>query len=69
MMTLIGRLCALCAVSALMEMALSDAKARASLRMIGGLMMLHLTLSGARDLLDSLARAQGLQELLYSLMG
>lgn len=67
-MTLIGRLCALCAVGALIEMALSNGGARSALRMICGLLMLHLTLCGVQDLLAQLAGAQGLQELFESLM-
>ena len=45
-----ARLCALCAVCALMQMALGDSGQQAGLRMIGGLLMLHLVISGAQEL-------------------
>ena len=51
MMSLMARLCALCALSAVIQMALGESDAKGSLRMIGGLLMLYLTLSGARDLI------------------
>lgn len=69
MMTLIGRLCALCAVSALLEMALGESEMRGSIRMIGGLLMLHLTLCGARQVLESVAAAQNFSDMLQSLIG
>ena len=50
MMTLMARLCALCAVCSLLQAALPREEGRASLRMIGGLRMLHLVLSGAEEL-------------------
>ena len=50
MMTLMARLCALCAVCSLMQVALPREEGRASLRMIGGLLMLHLVIGGAREL-------------------
>ena len=49
-MTLIARLCGLCAVSTLIQMVLDETNSRTSLRMISGLLMLHLTLSSASDL-------------------
>lgn len=69
MMTLIGRLCALCAVSALLEMALGENEMRGSIRMIGGLLMLHLTLHGAREILDGVISAQSFADMLQSLIG
>ena len=48
LMTLIARLCALCAVCALMQMALGETDGQGGLRMLGGLLMLHLVLSGAQ---------------------
>lgn len=68
MMTLIARLCALCAISALMELVLGDNDARGALRMICGLLMLHLTLSGAQTLIYQLSHASGLQSMLESLI-
>ena len=69
MMTLIGRLCALCAVSALLEMALGESEMRGGIRMIGGLLMLHLTLYGAQDVLESVVSAQNFMDMLQSLIG
>ncbi len=69
MMTLIGRLCALCAVSALMEMTLGESEMRGGIRMIGGLLMLHLTLCGAQNVLQSVMSAQNLTDMLQSLIG
>ncbi len=72
MMTLIGRLCALCAVSAILEMLLggegADGDAKGTLRMVCGLLMLHLTLSGVKELAGQLSQADGLQSMLQSLM-
>ena len=48
MMTLMARLCTLCALTAMIQMALGENDAKGSMRMIGGLLMLHLTLDGAR---------------------
>ena len=42
--------CTLCALTAMIQMALGENDAKGSMRMIGGLLMLHLTLDGARDL-------------------
>ena len=50
MMTLMARLCALCAVCSLLQAALPREEGRASLRMIGGMLMLHLVISGAVEL-------------------
>lgn len=68
MMTLMARLCGLCAVSALIQMALGESEARASLRMISGLLMLHLTLSGAGEVLKALASADSFETALACLM-
>ena len=48
MMTLMARLCTLCALTAMIQMALGENDAKGSMRMIGRLLMLHLTLDGAR---------------------
>ena len=50
MMTLMARLCTLCALTAMIQMALGENDAKGSMRMIGGLLMLHLTLEGARPM-------------------
>lgn len=54
-MTLVARLCALCAVCALMQLALGDTRAAGGLRLIGGLLMLHLVISGGYALSVELA--------------
>ena len=50
MMSLCARLCALCAVSALMQMAVPQEWESDGLRMIGGMLMLHLVLGDAQKL-------------------
>lgn len=50
MMTLVARLCALCAVCALIQLILGDTRGAGSLRLIGGLLMLHLVISGGYEL-------------------
>lgn len=57
-MTLVARLCALCAVSALVQLALGDTRTAGSLRMIVGLLMIHLVISGGYELSVRLS-AQG----------
>ena len=68
MMTLTARLCAMCAVSALLQLALPDRRMRGGLRVISGLLMLHLTLSGAAELVHDLAAERSLAEMLERLM-
>ncbi len=68
MMTLMARLCALCALTAMIQMAIGESEAKGSLRMIGGLLMLHLTLSGAYELLISLEQAASVEAILDCLM-
>ncbi len=65
-MTLIGRLCALCAMSALMQLVLDDRQARGSLRVICGMLMLELTLSGVREI--ALSGEGNLMSLLEGIM-
>lgn len=67
-MTLISRLCALCAMSALMQLVLPDKQARGSLRVICGMLMLELTLSGAQELAGALSGEKSLMSLLEGLM-
>ena len=68
MMTLMARLCALCALTAMIQRAIGESEAKGSLRMIGGLLMLHLTLSGAYELLISLEQAASVEAILDCLM-
>ena len=68
-MTLVARLCALCAVCALAQMVLGDANGRDGLRMISGLLMLHLVISGAQELWENLVEADGMMHIFQILMG
>lgn len=68
MMTLMARLCALCAVSALMQMVLPEGGRQSSLRMICGLLMLHLTLSGIQELCAQVVKARDLTRIFEILM-
>jgi len=69
MMTLMARLCALCAMCAAMQMALGDARGGSSVRMIGGLLMLHLVISGAQVLCSDLLAAESLVQMYEILIG
>lgn len=51
-MTLCARLCVLCAVCALMQMAVPQECGGGGLRMIGGMLMLHLVMKDADVLID-----------------
>ena len=68
MMTLMARLCTLCALTAIIQMALGESDAKGSLRMIGGLLMLHLTLDGVYTLWAALARATSVEAILDCMM-
>ena len=68
MITLIAQLCALCAMSALVQMTASEPSARGSLRMICGLLMQMLTLSGLRALGAELAAQRDLMGIFACLM-
>lgn len=59
MMTLMAQLCALCAMSAMMQM-LVPQEGRDSLKLIGGLVMLHLVMSGADTLCAQILAQQDL---------
>lgn len=67
-MTLIARLCALCAMSALMQMVVPEGKSRGGLRLICGLLMLHLTLTGAREMLSGALSSGDLTRIFESLL-
>ena len=68
MMTLMARLCTLCALTAMIQMALGESDAKGSLRMIGGLLMLHLTLDGVYTLWAALAQATSVEAILDCMM-
>lgn len=68
MLTLIARLCALCAVSAMLQMALTQDEGRNALRLAGGLAMLHLVISGGSELLASLLDERDLMGIFGILM-
>ena len=68
MMTLTARLCALCAVCALMQMALGDARGEHGIGLIGGLLMLHLVISGGYALSLELASQRDLGRIFEILM-
>lgn len=67
MVSIIARLCALCAMCALMEIAVPE-EASDSLRMIGGLLMLHLVISGAQGLCQQATSAGSLMHIFDALM-
>ena len=68
MITLIAQLCALCAMSALVQMTAAEPSARGSLRMICWLLMQMLTLSGLRALGAELAAQRDLLGIFACLM-
>lgn len=68
MMTLVARLCALCAMSALIQLALGDTRTAGSMRMIGGLLMIHLVISGGYELSVKLSAQRDLGRILEILM-
>ena len=68
MITLIAQLCALCAMSALVQMTAPEPSARGTLRMICGLLMQLLTLSGLRALGTELAAQRDLMGIFACLM-
>lgn len=67
LMTLIARLCALCAACTLMQTILNE-KRRESFRVIGGLLMLHLVIDGVQRMALSLKHADDLGRLIETLM-
>lgn len=69
MMTWVLKLCALCAMSTLMQMALPDQDAKGSVRMICGLLMLKLTVTTAADFCAMIQGNADISEILSSLMG
>ena len=68
MMTLMAQLCALCAMCALMQLALGDTRCADALGMIGGLLMLHLVISGGSGLCAELGVQRDLGRIFDLLM-
>lgn len=67
MITIIARLCALCAMCSLMQTAMPQ-EARDSVRVIGGLLMMHLVISGAQALCQQAIAAESLVHIFDVLM-
>jgi len=67
-MTLVARLCALCAICALTQLALGDTRGANGLQMIGGLLMLHLVISGGYELSVRLSAQRDLSSIFRILM-
>ena len=67
-MTLVARLCALCAMGALGQLILGDTRGADGVRMIGGLLMLHLVISGGYALSLELAAQHDLGSIFRILM-
>lgn len=68
MMTLITRLCVLCAMSALLQMAMPMQQAKGSLRVICGMLMLRLAVSQMQEIGMEIARQRDLMGLFECLM-
>lgn len=68
MMTLCARLCALCAVCALMQMAMPRQWESESIRMIGGMLMLHLVLGESKTLIEKILLEKDLMRIFQILM-
>ena len=60
MVTLIIRLCTICAVSALMELASTGMKLRGGLRLVCGMLMLAVTISQIREIADAMMQQRDL---------
>jgi len=68
MITWIGKLCALCAMSTLMQLALPDPDAKGSVRMISGLLMLRLTILTIAEFGAALSGQTDISAIFHSLM-
>lgn len=68
MVSWISSLCTLCAMSALAQMMLPQEKGREGIRMICGMLMLHLTCENAVRLLDALASCGDLKQMFSCLI-
>ena len=67
MMTLIARLCALCAVCTMMQMAFGGEE-RGGAAMISGLLMLHLVISGLQEIASTMLEDGNLMHIFAALM-
>ncbi len=67
MMSLIAQLCALCAMCTLLGMILPENR-QDGMRLIGGLLMLHLVLTGMVSLGTRLAEARDLGRMIEMLL-
>ena len=68
MMTLCARLCVLCAVCALMQMAMPRQWESESLKMIGGMLMLHLVIGESKTLIERILLEKDLVRIFQILM-
>ena len=68
MISWIIRLCVLCSMSALAQMVVDQESAHDALKMICGLLMLHMTLKSADTLLSELALSTSLTEVFTLLL-
>ena len=68
MISWIASLCALCSMSALMQMIVGQEDAGHAMRTICGLLMLHMTLEKAGTLLSQLADSGSLTEIFVLLL-
>lgn len=62
------RLCALCSMSALLQMMMAKDDARSALKMICGLLMLHMTCESTQTLIAQMTSGESLMQLLSYLM-
>lgn len=63
MMTLCARLCVMCSVCALLQMATPQEWDGGGLRMIGGMLMLHLVLHDVQALIERIAAERDLMRI------
>ena len=68
MISWISQLCALCAMSALMQLLLPTGSGRDGIRLLCGLMMLHLTCRNAQELMERIADSADLAQILSCLI-
>jgi len=67
-MTLIIRLCAVCAVCSLLELASTGSKLKDGMRLIGGMIMLSITVSRVQSIVVSMAQQTELMGVFECLM-
>lgn len=67
-MSLIVRLCAVCAVCSLMELALTGSKLKGGLRLIGGMVMLSITAAHVQSIAAAIAQQTDLLGVFECLM-